>query len=154
MNIQELKKKSEESLLSFAESLEIKKTENLSKREIVFAILKKQVAQGVSNSGGGTLEILQDGFGFLRSSQSSYLPGPDDIYVSPTQVRKMGLKTGDMIEGEILAPKEGERYFSLVRPTSINLEPPENAVNRINFEDLTPLHPDEKLNLENLSHLR
>lgn len=102
----------------------------------------------MSNSGGGTLEILQDGFGFLRSSQSSYLPGPDDIYVSPVQVRKMCLRTGDMIEGKILAPKEGERYFSLVRPTSINLEHPDNAINRINFEDLTPLHPEEKLNLE------
>lgn len=148
MNIQELKKKSEESLLSFAESLDIKKAGTLNKQEIVFAILKKQAEQGVSNSGGGTLEILQDGFGFLRSSQSSYLPGPDDIYVSPVQVRKMCLRTGDMIEGEILAPKEGERYFSLVRPTSINLEHPDNAINRINFEDLTPLHPEEKLNLE------
>lgn len=148
MNIQELKKKSEESLLSFAESLDIKKAGTLNKQEIVFAILKKQAEQGVSNSGGGTLEILQDGFGFLRSSQSSYLPGPDDIYVSPVQVRKMCLRTGDMIEGEILAPKEGERYFSLVKPTSINLEHPDNAINRINFEDLTPLHPEEKLNLE------
>jgi len=148
VNIQELKKKSEESLLSFAESLDIKKAGTLNKQEIVFAILKKQAEQGVSNSGGGTLEILQDGFGFLRSSQSSYLPGPDDIYVSPVQVRKMCLRTGDMIEGEILAPKEGERYFSLVKPTSINLEHPDNAINRINFEDLTPLHPEEKLNLE------
>ena len=97
MNIQELKKKSEESLILFAESLEIKKANTLNKQEIVFAILKKQVEQGVSNSGGGTLEILQEGFGFLRSSQSSYLPGPDDIYVSPSQVRKMGLRTGDMM---------------------------------------------------------
>ncbi|MCP4924085.1 MAG: transcription termination factor Rho, partial [bacterium] len=148
MNLQELKQKSAEDLLSFAKSLEIENASALRKQDMVFSILKKQAEQGISISGGGTLEVLQNGFGFLRSSQASYLAGPDDIYVSPAQVRKMGLRTGDTAEGEIKAPREGERYFSLVKPTSINFEAPEHAIHRVNFEDLTPLHPDEKLNLE------
>lgn len=148
VKIQELKQKSVEELLAFAESLTIENASSLRKQDMIFSILKKQAEHGDSILGSGTLEVLQDGFGFLRSSQASYLAGPDDIYVSPFQVRKMGLRTGDTIEGEIKAPRDGERYFSLVKVLSINFEVPEKAFHRINFEDLTPLHPEEKLNLE------
>lgn len=149
MNLQELKAKSPADLLSFAEDLEIENASTLRKQDMMFAILKQMAENDVPISGAGVLEILQDGFGFLRSPESNFLAGPADIYVSPSQVRRFGLRTGDTVEGQIRSPKDGERYFALLKVNSINFDPPENSRHRINFDNLTPLYPDEKLILEN-----
>jgi len=148
MNLQELKTKSPADLLAFAEELEIENASTLRKQDMMFAILKQLADNDQAIYGSGVLEVLQDGFGFLRSPESNYLPGPDDIYVSPSQVRRFGLRTGDTIEGQIRSPKDGERYFALLKVRSINFDPPENARHRINFDNLTPLYPTEKLKLE------
>ncbi len=148
MNLQDLKAKSPADLLAFAEELEIENASNLRKQDMMFAILKQMADNDVPIYGSGVLEVLQDGFGFLRAPESNYLPGPDDIYVSPSQVRRFGLRTGDTVEGQIRAPKEGERYFALLKVNQINFDPPENSRHRINFDNLTPLYPDEKITLE------
>ncbi len=148
MNLQELKAKSPADLLAFAEELEIENASTLRKQDMMFAILKHLADNDQPIYGGGVLEILQDGFGFLRSPESNYLAGPDDIYVSPSQVRRFGLRTGDTVEGQIRAPKDGERYFALLKVSQINFDPPENSRHRINFDNLTPLYPDEKVKLE------
>ncbi|MDP3935483.1 MAG: transcription termination factor Rho [Alphaproteobacteria bacterium] len=148
MHLQELKQKSPTDLLKIAEGLEIENASALRKQDMIFAILKKTADKDIAIFGEGVVEILQDGFGFLRSPQSNYLPGPDDIYVSPSQIRKMALRTGDTVDGEIRAPKEGERYFALVKINTINHQTPEHAKHRINFDNLTPLYPNEHLNLE------
>jgi transcription termination factor Rho len=148
MNLEELKAKSPADLLAFAEELQIENASALRKQDMMFAILKQMAENDVPISGSGVLEILQDGFGFLRSPESNYLAGPADIYVSPSQVRRFGLRTGDTVEGQIRAPKDGERYFALLKVNSINFDPPENSRHRINFDNLTPLYPDEKLILE------
>ena len=148
MNLQDLKAKSPADLLAFAEELEIENASNLRKQDMMFAILKQMAENDVPIYGSGVLEVLQDGFGFLRAPESNYLPGPDDIYVSPSQVRRFGLRTGDTVEGQIRSPKEGERYFALLKVNQINFDPPENSRHRINFDNLTPLYPDEKLTLE------
>ncbi|CCG41640.1 MULTISPECIES: transcription termination factor Rho [Magnetospirillum] len=148
MHLQDLKKKSPAELLAFAEELEVENASTLRKQDMMFAILKQLADNDTPIYGDGVLEILQDGFGFLRSPEANYLPGPDDIYVSPSQMRRFGLRTGDTVEGQIRAPKDGERYFALLKVNSINFEPPENVRHRINFDNLTPLYPDEKLRLE------
>ena len=145
---QELKKKTPSDLLAFAEELEIENASTLRKQDMMFAILKQLATNEVSIFGDGVLEVLSDGFGFLRSPESNYLPGPDDIYVSPSQVRRFGLRTGDTVEGEIRAPKDGERYFALLKVNKINFDEPEVVRHRINFDNLTPLYPDERLQLE------
>ena len=147
MNIQELKLKSSEQLITQAEELGIENASTLRKQEILFAILKK-VAEKEEITGAGVLQLLQDGFGFLRAMESNYLPGPDDIYVSPSQIRKFGLRTGDTIEGPVRAPKEGERYFALLQVSKINFEEPEKARHKIAFDNLTPLYPDEQMVME------
>jgi transcription termination factor Rho len=148
MNLQELKAKSPAELLAYAEELQIENASTLRKQDMMFAILKQLADNDTPIYGDGVLEILQDGFGFLRSPEANYLPGPDDIYVSPSQVRRFGLRTGDTVEGQIRAPKEGERYFALLKVNTINFEPPDNVRHRINFDNLTPLYPDERLRLE------
>jgi transcription termination factor Rho len=148
MNLKDLKAKTPQELLNFAEELAIENASTLRKQDMMFAILKSLAEKDVVISGDGVLEVLQDGFGFLRSPASNYLPGPDDIYVSPSQVRKFGLRTGDTVDGQIRAPKDGERYFALLKVNSINFEDPEKIRHRINFDDLTPLYPTQKLNLE------
>jgi transcription termination factor Rho len=148
MNLQELKAKSPAELLAYAEELQIENASTLRKQDMMFAILKQLADNDTPIYGDGVLEILQDGFGFLRSPEANYLPGPDDIYVSPSQVRRFGLRTGDTVEGQIRAPKDGERYFALLKVNTINFEPPDNVRHRINFDNLTPLYPDERLRLE------
>ncbi len=147
MNIQELKLKTSEQLITQAEELGIENASTLRKQEILFAILKK-VAEKEEITGAGVLQLLQDGFGFLRAMESNYLPGPDDIYVSPSQIRKFGLRTGDTVEGPVRAPKEGERYFALLQVSKINFEEPEKARHKIAFDNLTPLYPDKQLIME------
>tara|TARA_B100001121_G_scaffold268436_1_gene252374 strand:+ start:10316 stop:11584 length:1269 start_codon:yes stop_codon:yes gene_type:complete len=147
MNIQELKLKSSEQLISQAEELGIENASTLRKQEILFAILKK-VAEKEEITGAGVLQLLQDGFGFLRAMESNYLPGPDDIYVSPSQIRKFGLRTGDTVEGPVRAPKDGERYFALLQVSKINFEEPEKSRHKIAFDNLTPLYPDKQLIME------
>ena len=148
MHLQDLKKKTPAELLAYAEELEIENASTLRKQDMMFAILKKLASNDVAIYGEGVLESLQDGFGFLRAPESNYLPGPDDIYVSPSQVRRFGLRTGDTVEGQIRAPKDGERYFALLKINKINFDEPEAVRHRINFDNLTPLYPDEKLTLE------
>jgi transcription termination factor Rho len=148
MHLQELKKKSPAELLTYAEDLKIENASTLRRQDMMFAILKQLAENDTAIYGDGVLEILQDGFGFLRSPEANYLPGPDDIYVSPSQVRRFGLRTGDTVEGQIRSPKDGERYFALLKVNTINFEPPENVRHRINFDNLTPLYPDERLHLE------
>ena len=148
MNLQELKRKSPAELLAFAESLQIENASSLRRQDMLFAILKSLADNDTAIFGAGVLEILQDGFGFLRSPEANYLPGPDDIYVSPSQVRRFGLRTGDTVEGQIRGPKDGERYFALLKVNTINFEEPEKIRHRINFDNLTPLYPDEKLKME------
>jgi transcription termination factor Rho len=148
MNLTELKKKSAVEIIEIAQALKIEGMARSRKQDIIFAILKAQSKNGENIFGDGVLEILQDGFGFLRCADSSYLAGPDDIYVSPSQIRRFNLRTGDTVSGKIRPPKEGERYFALLKVSEINLEPPENAKNKILFENLTPLHATERLNLE------
>ena len=147
MNIQELKLKSSEQLITQAEELGIENASTLRKQEILFAILKK-VAEKEEITGAGVLQLLQDGFGFLRAMESNYLPGPDDIYVSPSQIRKFGLRTGDTVEGPVRAPKEGERYFALLQVSKINFEEPEKTRHKIAFDNLTPLYPDQQMVME------
>ena len=147
MNIQELKLKSSEQLIAQAEELGIENASTLRKQEILFAILKK-VAEKEEITGAGVLQLLQDGFGFLRAMESNYLPGPDDIYVSPSQIRKFGLRTGDTVEGPVRAPKDGERYFALLQVSKINFEEPEKSRHKIAFDNLTPLYPDKQLVME------
>ncbi len=148
MNLKTLKSKTPVELLSMAEEQEIENASTLRKQDMMFAILKRMAEKGEAIFGSGVVEILQDGFAFLRSPEANYLPGPDDIYVSPSQVRKFSLRTGDTVEGEIRAPKDGERYFALLKVNTINAQPPEVIKHRLNFDNLTPLYPDEKLNLE------
>ena len=148
MHLAELKAKTPSDLLSYAESLQIENASSLRKQDMMFAILKNLAENDQAIHGEGTLEILPDGFGFLRSPEANYLPGPDDIYVSPSQVRRFGLRTGDSVEGQIRAPKDGERYFALLKVNTINFEPPEAVRHRINFDNLTPLYPDERLKME------
>lgn len=148
MNLKELKQKSPADLLAFAEEVGIENASSLRKQDIMFAILKRLAEQGTAIFGEGVLEVLQDGFGFLRSPEANYLPGPDDIYVSPSQVRRFGLRTGDTAEGEIRSPKEGERYFALLKVNTINFEDPGAVRHRINFDNLTPLYPDDRLIME------
>ena len=147
MNIQELKLKSSEQLITQAEELGIENASTLRKQEILFAILKK-VAEKEEITGAGVLQLLQDGFGFLRAMESNYLPGPDDIYVGPSQIRKFGLRTGDTVEGPVRAPKEGERYFALLQVSKINFEEPDKSRHKIAFDNLTPLYPDKQLVME------
>lgn len=149
MHLSELKAKSPADLLSFAEELQIENASSLRKQDMMFAILKQLADNEQAIHGDGTLEILPDGFGFLRSPQANFLPGPDDIYVSPAQVRRFGLRTGDTVEGQIRAPKDGERYFALLKVNTINFEPPESLRHRINFDNLTPLYPTRRLKMEN-----
>ena len=148
MNLQELKKKTPAELISQAEKLGIENPSTLRKQEILFSILKKLAEKNEQITGGGVLEVLQDGFGFLRAIESNYLPGPDDIYVSPSQIRRFGLRTGDSVEGEIRAPKDAERYFALLKVNQINFENPEKGRNKIAFDNLTPLYPNQQLKME------
>ncbi len=148
MHLQDLKNKSPADLLKYAEELEIENASTLRKQDILFSVLKRLAKNEVAIYGNGVLEVLSDGFGFLRAPEANYLPGPDDIYVSPNQVRRFGLRTGDTVEGQIRAPKDGERYFALLKVKSINFEDPEQVKQRINFDNLTPLYPDEKIKLE------
>ncbi len=149
MHLSELKAKSPSELLDFAEHLQIENASSLRKQDMMFAILKTLADNEQAIYGDGTLEILSDGFGFLRSPQANYLPGPDDIYVSPAQVRRFGLRTGDTVEGQIRAPKDGERYFALLKVDHVNFEPPEALRHRINFDNLTALYPTRRLKMEN-----
>ena len=148
MNLQELKKKTPSELILQAEELKIENPSTLRKQEILFAILKKLAQKNEQITGGGVLDVLQDGFGFLRAIESNYLPGPDDIYVSPSQIRRFGLRTGDSVEGEIRAPKDSERYFALLKVEKINFDNPEKARNKIAFDNLTPLYPNIQLTME------
>ena len=148
MNIQELKKNSSEQLVTQAEELGVENASTLRKQEILFAILKKLAEKGEEITGSGTLQLLQDGFGFLRAMESNYLPGADDIYISPSQIRRFGLRTGDTVEGPVRSPKEGERYFALLQVSKINFEDPEKVRHKIAFDNLTPLYPDKQLVME------
>ena len=148
MKLSELKAKSPAELLVFAEEYEVENASTMRKQELMFAILKELAARDVEITGEGVVEVLPDGFGFLRSPDANYLPGPDDIYVSPSQIRRFSLRTGDTVEGEIRSPKEGERYFALLKVSTINFENPENVRHKVNFDNLTPLYPDERLRLE------
>lgn len=148
MNLTELKKKSAAELITLAEQYGLENMARSKKQDIIFSILKEHAKRGEDIYGGGVLEILQDGFGFLRSAEGSYLAGPDDIYVSPSQIRRFNLRTGDTIFGKIRPPKEGERYFALLKVDEINFEAPENAKNKVLFENLTPLFADQRLQME------
>ncbi len=148
MNLQELKRKSPAELLAFAEELQIENASSLRKQDMMFTVLKQLAENDVPITGDGVLEVLSDGFGFLRSPEANYLPGPDDIYVSPNQVRRFGLRTGDTVEGQIRSPRDGERYFALLKINRINFEEPDRLRHRINFDNLTPLYPEEKIQLE------
>ena len=148
MHLQELKNKTPAELLAYAEELEVENASTLRTQDMMFGILKQLAENSVTIRGSGVLEVLSDGFGFLRAPESNYLPGPDDIYISPSQVKRFGLRTGDTVEGEIRAPKDGERYFALLKVGSINFEDPDAVRHRINFDNLTPLYPDEKLTFE------
>ncbi|MDH6231349.1 transcription termination factor Rho [Mesorhizobium soli] len=148
MKLQEFKNKKPTDLVAFAESLEVENASVMRKQELMFAILKKLAAQDVEIIGDGVVEVLQDGFGFLRSANANYLPGPDDIYISPSQIRRFSLKTGDTVEGPIRSPKEGERYFALLKVNSINFDDPEKIRHKIHFDNLTPLYPNERLKME------
>jgi transcription termination factor Rho len=148
MKLQDLKNKKPADLVTFAEELEIENASSMRKQDMLFAILKELAERDVEITGQGVVEILQDGFGFLRSPESNYLPGPDDIYVSPSQIRRFGLRTGDTAEGPIRAPKEGERYFALLKVTTINFEDPEQIKHKVHFDNLTPLYPTRWLKME------
>jgi len=148
MHLKELKKRAPADLVEMAEEYEIEGASTMRRQDLMFAILKEVAEDGEEIVGQGTIEVLQDGFGFLRSPEANYLAGPDDIYVSPNQVRKWGLRTGDTVEGEIRAPKDGERYFALTKLITVNFDDPEAVRHRTNFDNLTPLYPDERLNLD------
>ncbi len=150
MHLKELKKKTPAELVEMAEELEVEAASTMRRQDLMFAILKEMAEDGEDIIGQGTIEVLTDGFGFLRSPEANYLAGPDDIYVSPNQVRKWGLRTGDTVEGEVRAPKDGERYFAIVKLISVNFDDPEAVRHRVNFDNLTPLYPDEKLSLDTL----
>jgi transcription termination factor Rho len=148
MSLQELKEKSPAELLGLAEQFDIENANAMRKQDMMFAILKASADEGLEIFGSGTLEVVQDGFGFLRSPEANYLPGPDDIYVSPSQIRRFGLRTGDTVEGGIRAPREGERYFALVKVDKVNFENPENVRHKVHFDNLTPLYPEERMTME------
>ena len=148
LKLQELKSKSPTELLEFAEELEVENASTMRKQDMMFAILKQLAERDVDITGGGVLEVLQDGFGFLRSPEANYLPGPDDIYVSPSQIRRFSLRTGDTVEGQIRSPKDGERYFALLKVQTINFDEPEKARHKVHFDNLTPLYPDQRLEME------
>ncbi|MCF4096917.1 transcription termination factor Rho [Maritalea mediterranea] len=148
MKLRELKAKTPAELLAFAEEVEVENASTLRKQELMFAILKQLAENDVDITGEGVVEVLPDGFGFLRSPDANYLPGPDDIYVSPSQIRRFSLRTGDTVEGQIRSPKDGERYFALLKVNSINFEEPDRARHKVNFDNLTPLYPDERFNME------
>ena len=148
MSLDDLKERSPGDLLAFAEELEVENASTMRRQDMMFAILKELADREVEISGGGVLEVLSDGFGFLRSPEANYLPGPDDIYVSPSQIRRFALRTGDTVLGEIRSPKEGERYFALLKVATINFEDPEKTRHKVHFDNLTPLYPDERFKLE------
>ncbi len=148
MSLQQLKEKTPADLLSYAEELEIENASSMRKQDMMFTILKELAERDVEIAGGGVLEVLQDGFGFLRSPEANYLAGPDDIYVSPTQIRKFALRTGDTVDGLIRAPRDGERYFALLKVSTINFGEPEAAKHKVHFDNLTPLYPDDRLVME------
>ena len=148
MHLQDLKKKKTHELLELAAEHKIENAANMRRQDIMFSILKSVADKGTSIHGDGVIDILQDGFGFLRAPESNYLPGPDDIYVSPSQIRRFGLRNGDTVEGEIRQPKDNERYFALLKVTTINFESPDKIRNKINFDNLTPLYPNDKIQLE------
>src|SRR5687768_13347858 len=148
MKLQDLKSKTPPELLAFAEEQEIENASTMRKQELMFAILKQLATKEIDIIGEGVVEVLPDGFGFLRSPEANYLPGPDDIYVSPSQIRRFALRTGDTVDGQIRAPKDGERYFALLKVNTINFEEPDKARHKVHFDNLTPLYPDERLKLE------
>ena len=148
MKLQDLKSKTPTDLLAFAEDLEVENASSMRKQDMLFAILKELAERNVEITGTGVVETLQDGFGFLRSPESNYLAGPDDIYVSPSQIRRFGLRTGDTVEGPIRSPKDGERYFALLKVNTINFEDPENIKHKVAFDNLTPLYPDRRFTME------
>ena len=148
MSLMELKEKSPTDLLALAESLEIEGANSMRKQDMMFSILKTLADEGVEISGGGVLEVLPDGFGFLRSPEANYLPGPDDIYCSPSQIRRFGLRTGDTVEGPVRSPREGERFFALLKVDKTNFEDPENVRHKVHFDNLTPLYPEARLTME------
>src|ERR1700678_4128460 len=148
MKLQDLKAQTPAELVSFAEEKGVENASTMRKQELMFAILKQLAIQETDIIGEGVVEVLSDGFGFLRSPDANYLPGPDDIYVSPSQIRRLGLRTGDTIEGHIRSPKEGERYFALLKVNTLNFEDPEKSKHKVNFDNLTPLFPDQRFRLE------
>jgi len=148
IKLQDLKVKSATELTSFAEELEVENASTMRRQELMFAILKQLATRDVEIIGEGVVEVLQDGFGFLRSAESNYLPGPDDIYISPSQIRRFGLRTGDTVEGPIRGPKEGERYFALLKVSTVNFEDPDKVRHKVHFDNLTPLYPNQRLKLE------
>ena len=148
MKLQDLKSKTPPELVAFAEENSVENASTMRKQELMFAILKQLATQEIDIIGEGVVEVLSDGFGFLRSPESNYLSGPDDIYVSPSQIRRFGLRTGDTVDGHIRSPKEGERYFALLKVNTLNFEDPEKAKHKVNFDNLTPLYPDERLKME------
>ena len=148
MKLQDLKSKSPVELLGFAEEHSVENASTMRKQELMFAILKQLALAETDIVGEGVVEVLSDGFGFLRSPDANYLPGPDDIYVSPSQIRRFGLRTGDTIEGHIRSPKEGERYFALLKVNTLNFEDPEKAKHKVNFDNLTPLFPNQRFRME------
>ena len=148
MHLQDLKTKSPKELLEFAENLQIENATTMRRQDLLFSVLKQLAENDEVITGSGVLEALQDGFGFLRSPEASYLPGPDDIYVSPSQIRRFSLRTGDTLEGPIRSPKDGERYFALLKLETINFDPPEKIRHKVNFDNLTPLYPDDRFTLE------
>jgi transcription termination factor Rho len=148
MHLKDLKRKTPAELVAMAEEMGVEGASTMRKQDLMFSILKVQAENGVEIMGSGTIEVLNDGFGFLRSPEANYLAGPDDIYVAPSIVRRFGLRTGDTVEGEIRGPKEGERYFALTRVTTINFDDPEQVRHRVNFDNLTPLYPEQRLKME------
>ena len=148
IKLQELKAKTPTDLAAFGEELEVENVSTMRRQEQMFAILKQLAANDIEIIGEGVVEVLQDGFGFLRSPDANYLPGPDDIYVSPSQIRRFSLKTGDTVEGQIRSPKEGERYFALLKVNTINFEDPDKTRHKVHFDNLTPLYPDERFHME------
>ena len=148
MKLQDLKAKTPTDLVTFAEGVDVENASTMRKQELMFAILKRLAEQDTEIIGEGVVEVLQDGFGFLRSASANYLPGPDDIYISPSQIRRFSLKTGDTVEGPIRGPKEGERYFALLKVNTINFDDPEKIKHKTHFDNLTPLYPNERFNME------
>src|SRR5450756_1778474 len=148
MKLQELKSKTPAELVQFAEENKVENASTMRKQELLFAILKQLATQEIDIIGEGVVEVLSDGFGFLRSPEANYLSGPDDIYVSPSQIRRFGLRTGDSVEGGVRSPREGERYFALTKVDSVNFESPDNVRHKVAFDNLTPLYPEERLTME------